>query len=142
MLDPENPKLHVQIYNFHRFFEKPSDQLSTRMLDVVLAESKPLFTSLQKVSEWNEAYLSRHKSHPLHIQSGLKVRGLSDPGTRSQNEREIVDMLSLQEITLAEATAGLDLLKEWRSDSEVTEEYQKAARAKWIEASAFRGECF
>lgn len=45
---------------------------------------------------------------------------------------------SLDDADLEEATQGLQVLKLWKSDASVKEEYVEKAAKRWPEASAFK----
>jgi N-alpha-acetyltransferase 15/16, NatA auxiliary subunit len=137
-LDPSDPTLHTQVYRFRSMTEKTREDIPPRISEIILLESKNFFDGDQSDSDWNESFISTHKSSPSHVQAGLRVQGLIDKDSREQNEKDLIETLSLQGMTLAEATAGLGLLEEWRSSAEVVAAYKQAARSIWNEATAFK----
>ena len=94
---------------------------------MIALESKSLSDSSQSVSDWNDSFISTHKSSAAHVQAGLRVRYLLDKDSREQNEKTLIETLSFPTLTLAEATAGLELLEEWRSGGEAVAAYKEAA---------------
>lgn len=137
-LDPSNPTLHVQVYRFRSTTEKTGNEIPPRIKEIIALESKSLFDSSQSVSDWNDSFISIHRSSAAHVQAGLRLRGLLDKDSREQNEKDLIETLSLQGMTLAEATAGLELLEKWRSGEEVVAAYKKAAGSIWKEATVFK----
>ena len=137
-LDPANPTLHAQSYRFRNMTENSREDIPPRISEIILLESKNLFDSDESVADWNQSFITTHKSSAVHIQAGLRVRGLIDKNSRAQNEKDLIDTLSLQGITLAEGTAGLEVLEEWRSSADVIAVYKQAARRIWNEATAFK----
>jgi hypothetical protein len=118
--------------------EKTREDIPPRIADIILLESKNLFDGDQSVSNWNESFISTHKSSPSHVQAGLRVRGFIEKDSREQNEKDLIETLALQGMRLAEATAGLSLLEEWRSSAEVVAAYRQAAGSIWNKATAFK----
>jgi hypothetical protein len=62
---------------------------------------------------------------------------LLDKSSKSANEKDLIATLSLSKIDMPEAVEGLDLLKEWKSDGSVREQYITAAKKRWPEATLF-----
>ena len=137
-LDPANPTLHTQVYRFRSLTEKSREDIPPRISEIISLESKSLFDGDRSVSDWNQSFIASHESSVPHVQAGLRVRGLIDKDSRGQNEKDLIETLSLPGITLAEGTAGLELLGLWRTSAEVVAAYQKAAGSIWREATAFK----
>jgi len=137
-LDAANPTLHTLAYRFRTALERPDTGISPQVTELISPELKSLFDKQQSPSEWNESFINTNKSSASHVQSGLRVRGLLDKASREQNEKELIETLSLQGETLAEAIAGLELLEEWRSSAEAVSAYKQAAGSIWGEATAFK----
>ena len=137
-LDSANPTLHTQAYRFRATTEDSRGEIPPSIAEIIALESKILFDGDQSISDWNESYITAHKSSATHVQSALSVRAIIDKDSREQNEKDLIETLSLQGMTLAEATAGLELLEEWRSSAEVVAAYQKAAGSVWSEATPFK----
>ena len=137
-LDPANPTLHTQSYRFRNMVENSREDIPPKISEIVLVESKNLFDGDESASGWNQSFITTHKSSAAHVQAGLRVRGLMDKDSRAQNEKDLIETLSLQGITLAEGTSGLELLEEWRSSMDVIAAYKQAARGIWNEATVFK----
>lgn len=137
-LDPANPTLHSQSYRFRNMIENSREDISPKISEIILVESKNLFDGDESASDWNQSFITTHKSSAAHVQAGLRVRGLMGKESRAQNEKDLIETLSLQGITLAEGTAGLELLEEWRSSADVIAAYKQAARSIWNEATVFK----
>lgn len=118
--------------------EKVREEISPRIFQIILLESKSLFDGEQSVSDWNQSFISAYKSSAAHVQAGLQVRGLAEKDSQEQNEKDLIETLSLPGVKLGEATAGLNILEGWRSDVEVVTAYKQAAGSVWSEATAFR----
>jgi N-alpha-acetyltransferase 15/16, NatA auxiliary subunit len=137
-LEPSNPTLHTGIYHFRSTTEKSREEIPQRISEIISLESKTLFDGDKSVSDWNHSFISAHKRSASHVQAGLRVRGLIDKDSREQNEKDLIQTLSLQGMTLAEATAGLGLLEEWRTSAEVVAAYKQAAGNIWSAATSFK----
>lgn len=137
-LDAANPTLHTLAYRLRTALEQPDSGINPQVTELILPELELLFDNEQSPSKWNESFIKTNKSSASHVQSGLRVRGLLDKGSQEQNEKELIETLSLQRETLAEAIAGLELLEEWRSSAEVVSAYKQAAGSIWGEATAFK----
>lgn len=137
-LDSANPTLHTQVYQFRSVLARSDANIPEQVTSIISLESKPLFESEQSVSDWNESYVTANKSGAAHVQAGLRVRGELDKDSREQNEKELIETLSIQDETLTEGVAGLELLEEWRSSAEVIAAYKQAAGSIWTEATAFK----
>jgi hypothetical protein len=137
-LDPANPTLHSQSYRFRNTIENSREDISPKISEIILVESKNLFDGDESASDWNQSFITTHKSSAAHVQAGLRVRGLMGKESRAQNEKDLIETLSLQGITLAEGTSGLELLEEWRSSADVIAAYKQAARSIWNEATVFK----
>ena len=61
-----------------------------------------------------------------------------DPKSKAKNEVDLVSFLNLPGMDIKEAKHGLDLLKEWKSDSDVREKYLAAASKRWPQATVFK----
>ncbi len=118
--------------------EKSSSGIAPQIIETISSESMALYGKDQSTAEWNEAYITANQSSAPHVQAGLKIRGLLDKNTRDQNEKELIETLSIQGETLSEAGTGLGLLEEWRSSAEVVAAYKQAAGSIWTEATAFK----
>ena len=136
-LDPADPTLHTQVYQFRDTTKKSREEIPPRIVEIIALELKSLFGGDQSVSDWNQSFITTHKSSASHVQAGLRVRELIDASSREQNEKDLIETLSLQGMTLAEATVGLELLEEWRSSAEVVVAYKNAAGSIWSAATAF-----
>jgi N-alpha-acetyltransferase 15/16, NatA auxiliary subunit len=73
-----------------------------------------------------------------HLQAAYTARYFLDNSTKGQNEADLVKSLDLSSITFEQATQGLALLREWKSDEKVKDEYRSKAASQWSEASVFK----
>ena len=137
-LEPANPILHVHAYQLRNALDSSETGISSQIAEIISSEAKPLYGKDQNTTEWNKSYIIANKSSASHVQAGLRVRGLLDKASREQNEKELIETLSIQDEALSEAIAGLELLEEWRSSPEVVAAYKQAAGSIWTEATAFR----
>ena len=108
------------------------------MIEIIRSESKTLFPEHQAPSSWNDDFLDRHKSSAPHIQAGLRVRALIGKAGMDENEKALLAKLSLDSISMRDASAGLELLSEWGSSSEVKDKYRSTASERWNRASVFQ----
>jgi len=95
----------------------------------------PKGTSL---ADYNKEYLAKHKQSPAHVRSALRVRQLLDPNTKSQNEKELQSTISNGNLSLEDVQDSLDLLGEWKSESNVKETLVEAAKKKWPQATILK----
>lgn len=137
-IDPDSPTLYIQSYRFRDVLDHPPDVLTPKISEIIRSESKTLFPEDQALSSWNNDYLERHKSSTPHIQAGLRVRALIGKEGREQNEKDLLATLSLDSTSMRDATAGLELLKEWGSSAEVKDKYKSTASGRWNRASVFQ----
>src|SRR5256885_10676900 len=63
-------------------------------------------------------YTTLFRSSPRHIQSALRMRRLLSPESSSENEKLLVEALNIPNISMQDALKGLDLLREWNSESD------------------------
>lgn len=87
---------------------------------------------------YNSEFQQKHSSSVPHLQAVYNVEYLLDNSTKSQNESSLLKLLDLPSITMAQASASLDLLNEWKSEEQTKETYREAAAKKWPEASIFQ----
>jgi N-alpha-acetyltransferase 15/16, NatA auxiliary subunit len=100
-------------------------------------ETKALFANGKNLSDWNTEFLNRHNASASHIQAGLKVRALIGKEAKDMNENDLLATLSLEAVSIREASAGLDLLNEWGSSAEIKDRYRSKAGERWNRASVF-----
>lgn len=111
---------------------------SSKLAQIISIEGKTLLPQINKVTEWNNNFLDRHKSSASHTQAGLRVRALIGKEAKATNENDLLGTLSLDTISMEDASAGLELLNEWGSSKEVKERYRSSAAERWSRASIFR----
>jgi peptide alpha-N-acetyltransferase len=88
------------------------------------------------LKSFNDAYLAKHKNCARRTQAGLKVRQLLDPSSKAQNEKGLI--AAIDNADMREALEGLEIVREWKSDPKVREEYLSKAKSKWPETSVFK----
>lgn len=88
----------------------------------------------------NEDFLKKHAQSPDHLMRGYSVRYHLDPATKSQSESDIQKILDLPSVSLAQATAGLTLLNQWKSEAAAVDAYREAAAKKWPQATLFQSQ--
>ena len=138
-IDASNPTLHYQIARFRQILDSLSDSNpDPKMAQVLKSCSSGIIPPSLDLLSWNDTYLSNRKDSIPHIQAALRVRQLLDPKSKAKNEIDLVRSLDLPAIDIKEAEGGLDLLKEWKSDSDVREKYLAAASKRWPQATVFK----
>ncbi|KAF2431112.1 N-terminal acetyltransferase catalytic subunit [Tothia fuscella] len=132
-IDSQQAKLHEQLLRFSQTIHSLTEPLPPKVKQVLDANSNiiPEFSSL---TNFNDAYLSKHKDCARRTQSGLSARRAIGQSPQSDIEKNLVKALDIEGITLKEALEGLELLKAWKSD---TKAYVEKAKKVWPEASAF-----
>ncbi|KAF1981215.1 TPR-like protein [Aulographum hederae CBS 113979] len=138
--DPSDPNLHTQRIRFRRDLDAETElpTAAKEVIDEVLAgEGKGLVPSKDDLVSTNEGFLKEHANSARHVLAGLKVKTLLDPSKKKACEGEVVKVLDLQDVGIEEALEGLEVLREWRSESGVRGEYLSKAKGRWEKASVF-----
>lgn len=137
-IDPQNPTCHVHSYKLSKILNDDANGVSSKLGQIISTEAKILLPEANKLTEWNNNFLDRHKSSASHTQAGLRVRALIGQEAKATNEKDLLGALSLDTTSMKDASAGLELLKEWGSSKEVKERYRTSAAERWSRASIFR----
>lgn len=95
----------------------------------------PTGTSL---ADFNNDYLAKHKDSALHILSALSVRQTLDPTSKAQNEKQVPEILDMEQAGLEDALEGLNVLKSWGCEESALAAYREKAAKRWGESSAFK----
>ena len=103
----------------------------------MLNANSSLIPAAKSLSSFNDAYLSKHKDSPQHIHSGLKVRALLGPATKSRNEGELIASIDLPSSDLQDAQNALSLLAQWQSTQKTLDGFFEKARKRWPQATMF-----
>ncbi|KAK3060496.1 hypothetical protein LTS18_008422, partial [Coniosporium uncinatum] len=137
-IDPENPILHAQLIRFKQTLDSlpKEDALPSKADEVVKATAEAILPQ-GDLTKFNDDFLSKHSKSAAHTRSALIARLLLDKSSQANNEKELTLTLDLDDVTIADALAGLANLKSWKSDSKVQEEYLEKAKKRWPEASVF-----
>lgn len=86
---------------------------------------------------FNNDFLKKYTDSASHLQSAFNIRFILDSSSKSQNEADLKKTLDLSGITIEQATAGLALLDEWKSEQTVKDDYRAKAASRWSEATVF-----
>lgn len=144
-LSPSDPTTHLLVIRFCHGLRAVSSPLSPHVLQVVTAELTPIIPFDQPLSPFNAEFLARHSSSASHVHAFLRARHLLDSSSaKAQSKRDLINTLQFNDISLPEATAGLELLRELGVEEDGREEYKAIARKRWPNANAFesRGSTF
>lgn len=137
-LSPSNPTTHLHVIRFCHGVRAVSSPLSPQVLQVVTAELTPIIPFDQPLSPFNSEFLARHSSSASHVHAFLRARHLLDASSaEAQNKKDLINTLQFPDISLPEATAGLQLLRELGVKEDGREEYKAIARKRWLNANAF-----
>lgn len=137
-LSPSNPITHLHVIRFCHGLRAVSSTLSPHVLKVVNAELTPIIPFDQPLSSFNSEFLARHSSSASHVHAFLRARHLLDASsTEAQNKKDVINTLQFSDISLPEATAGLELLRELGVKEDGREEYKAIAQKRWLYANAF-----
>lgn len=134
-IDSSNPTLHLQLLRFRKTLDSLSEPLPPQVAEVVNEEFEKLLPKSQNLEQWNESFLSANKNSAAHVHAALSGRQLLNPGSRSQNEKNLLATLNLPDVSINEASSALDHLAEWGSDKTA---YLQQANKKWPESSLFQ----
>lgn len=105
-------------------------------LDEVIKANLSIVPESKDLKAFNDAYLAKNKDCARRTQAGLKSRQLIDPSSQAQNEKDL--LAALEKADLKEATEGLEVLKLWKSDSKVKEQYLAKAKGRWPDATLLK----
>lgn len=137
-LSPSNPTTHLHVIRFCHSLRAVSLPLSPQVLQVITAELSPIIPFDQPLSPFNSEFLARHSSSASHVHAFLRARHLLDASSaEAQNKKDLINTLQFNDISLPEATAGLELLGELGVKEDGREEYKAIARKRWPNANAF-----
>ncbi|KAK2755950.1 hypothetical protein FQN54_005746 [Arachnomyces sp. PD_36] len=140
-IDPSNPTLHSQIYRFKTAIDNPPEPLNPKISEIITPELDTLLSpKSSSLAEWNESFLTAHKTSAPHVHAAASVRRLINPDSQSQGEKDLLSTLELKDTSLADAVAGLQLLNDWSSSEDVKSQYIQTAHKRWPEASTFEAE--
>ncbi|KAI9851822.1 MAG: hypothetical protein M1838_002680 [Thelocarpon superellum] len=144
-LDTEDPVLHVQIARFKHAFDTATSNLPEKASTVINTTFSTLLPQSTTLTDFNDAFLARHSTSPLHIQSALQVRQQIEPSTLSANETALRKSLEPDSdtgraVTLEIARKGLTILKAWKAGPDSLKAYRTAARVLFPHATAFADE--
>lgn len=107
--------------------------MSPKVAEVLKAEFTTISES-QDLKQFNQDFRAKHKDSPSHVLAAVLVQEkLGDD--RGKLGKELVGLVSLEAITLEEASDVLQVLQSWRSSE--TDAFKQAAKVKWSEAAAF-----
>ena len=112
--------------------------LGVESIEKTIESSFKLVPKGTSLADYNKEYLAKHKQSPAHVRSALRVRQLLDPNTKSQNEKELQSTISNGNLSLEDVQDSLDLLGEWKSESNVKETLVEAAKKKWPQATILK----
>jgi N-alpha-acetyltransferase 15/16, NatA auxiliary subunit len=118
--------------------DQPPAGTSPILSEIIRSETKTLLPEDKDLSGWNDKFLDRHKSSVPHLQAGLRVRALIGKEGKEKNETDLLATLSLDSISMNDASAGLELLYEWGSSATVKDKYRNSAAERWNRASIFQ----
>lgn len=65
------------------------------------------------------------------------MRQMLKPESKEQAEKDLISSIDHDTTSLEQAVAGLSLLDEWGSTTEIKASYSNSARRRWVEASVF-----
>jgi len=102
--------------------------------------SPPANANIAALKAFNDDFLKSHSESPTHMQRGYNVRFHLDPSSKTQNEKDLQNLLNLDGVTLEQALEGTALLQEWKSDTKTLDAYRDAAAKKWPQAAIFQKE--
>lgn len=135
-LDPEHAGVHENTIVFRQYLNNLKEPLSGPIAEAI----KQDFTYPAPDADLkalNEEFISKHSQSSSHLRRGYNVRYLLDPNSKSQNESDLQKFVASSP-SIAEAVAGLELLREWKSDAKVLDAYRDAAAKQWPQAVVFQ----
>jgi len=139
-IDPSNPALHVQLLRFRQALDSLPEPLPTAVAEIIGTGFEKLLPKSQDLNEWNNTFLESQKGSVTHVQAALTARQLLNPATKEQCEKDLIATLELDDVTIDQALAGLELLDEWKSSLTVRRTYEEKAQLRWTGASLFQSQ--
>lgn len=83
------------------------------------------------LTAYNDAFAAAHPHSAPHLLAVYAARHALDPNSRSANEADVIKTLDLPDITVEQATRGMELLEKWGSEEGVKEEFGRKAGGRW-----------
>jgi len=111
--------------------------LSPKASEIVELEFAPILPKNADLSNYNSDYLAKHNHSAAHVQASICTRHFLEPKTHEDNRKDILRTLALGSVSLKEAVRGLELLKAWKGEQRIQDDYINAAHERWPEANAF-----
>ncbi|KAF2638010.1 N-alpha-acetyltransferas-like protein 15 [Massarina eburnea CBS 473.64] len=138
-LDPEHPSVHKNAVLFRHHLNNLKEALPESVAEAIKQSftSPPADADIAALKAANDDYIKEHSESPSHLQAAYDVRQQLDAASKPQNETDLQNVLQLDGIGFDQASAGIKLLYEWKSDANVVEAYREAAAKKFPQATRF-----
>ncbi|KAJ4296687.1 hypothetical protein N0V90_006735 [Kalmusia sp. IMI 367209] len=136
-LDPESARVHENAILYRQYLDTLQEPLTEPIAEAINQDFKSPAPKAD-LKAINDGFLKKHSQSQEHLQRGYSVRFHLDPTSKSQNESDLLKLFELPSISITQATAGLKLLNEWKSDVKTIDTYREAAAKKWPHATVFQ----
>lgn len=115
-----------------------SADISDPKVSSVLKSCGDFIPSASSLEGFNNTYYNTHKSSPQHLLGALGARQTLDSSSKSQSEKDIRAILEIKQANLEDVQDAVDLLREWKSDEGVINDFREAAKKTWPDATIFQ----
>ena len=106
-------------------------------MDTLDAEFSTIMPKDADLMKLNSDFLIKNGNSARHVQASLRARQVLDPKSAEENQKDLMRILALNDVSLEDAICGLDQLKEWKAQQRFQDDYVAAAQQRWSESSAF-----
>ena len=130
-LDPDHPRAHEQSIELGHVL-KEADDVPAKTMEVL--NGKFGIDVREDLKAANEVFRARHSSSSAHILSVIKTRKLLGDNA-ADCEKEVISLLSMDDVTFTVAGTALAALRTWRSTQ--IELFKSLAHEKWPEVTFF-----
>ncbi|KAF2995813.1 hypothetical protein E8E13_001290 [Curvularia kusanoi] len=134
-LDPENAQAHEQSVRLRQALGKAPSLPAE--VSQVLTDTFTTPSPSTDLKAYNDDFAAKHASSAPHLHAAYAARFALDPASKPQNEADLIKTLELPGVTVDQASRGLELLGEWKSEESVKDEYRSKAKGRWSEATVF-----
>jgi len=132
-LDPKHPLVHQQSIHLRYALNAASDSLPAKSKEVIDASFKvvPADADLKKL---NADFRSQHAGHPAYVLAAARTDKLLGED-KSKYENAVLNILDIKGVTLPDAIAAFNTLKQWGSGQ--VEVFKSKAKGIWPVATVF-----
>ncbi|KAK5091574.1 hypothetical protein LTR05_001759 [Lithohypha guttulata] len=139
-LASEDADAFVFAYQLRHALESNAEGIDGKVTSLVKELAKDALQLNVPAKEFIEKFRKENESTSIrHVQAYAKVKQFADASTQADNEKLLLESVSkFEDARLEDLTAGLEILQDWGSSSDVLEKYKTEARKSWPGAAVFQ----